>query len=198
MKKRVDLNNLPGNSVDRNRTPKHNMIGKVSSRTKKDNRMSSEIRNIAMSLFEEIILPSIKGALSDFVTSGIDMIIWGGTDGPSRGLGRHVNYNKQYNPTKRGRLKKNRTPARYKSRRDSLEVDEIFFTNRMDAEHTLVHLLETLAMYGWVTVGDLYQAIGWSTTPTHERYGWDSLEDSQPRRVGGGFVLDLPEPVWRN
>jgi hypothetical protein len=76
-----------------------------------------------------------------------------------------------------------------------MELDEIIFDNRADAEATLASLLNLIAEYEWATVGDLYSIIGWSFDYTHERYGWNSIGNPNIRWTQSGYLIELPEPV---
>lgn len=74
------------------------------------------------------------------------------------------------------------------------DFDEIILESRRKAEEVLSYLMDIIVDYGQVTVSDLYDYIGIQSNFTDEKYGWIDLRGSIPRRVRGGYSLDLPKP----
>lgn len=79
-------------------------------------------------------------------------------------------------------------------RRSSLEVSDILFETREDAERVLDRLYSDLERYGKVRVADLYSAAGVSGNSiwTDNNYGWFNLDRAQPYPTAEGWQLDLP------
>ena len=153
-----------------------------------------EVRDISSTLFEEVILPAAKNILTDFVSSAVEMLLYGGGEsrGPSRttrGGHRRRNYNKSYDrrsPSRRSRAKVNR----------GHEVSDLYFDDRADAEIILGMMYERLQDYGVVTVGDLYSMVGKTSNHNHEQIGWVTLDRSNIRHTVDGFIIDLLEPEY--
>jgi hypothetical protein len=196
-KRPLDLKKLPSNNRITVEDPPFDTKMEVRVRTKGKPKsgLAADVRDISSYLYEDVILPAVKSAITEFVTNGIDMIIWGTGGSPNRrARGGRTNYNRAYSPRERTNT---RTP-RYRSTRDSMEIDEISFVHRQEAERTLAHLLELIAKYGWATVGDLYQVVGWTSNHNHERYGWSGLRDVRIIHTSDGYLIDLPEPEYRD
>jgi hypothetical protein len=165
-------------------------------KTRKGGGLASEIRNIGNSLFAEIIMPAMKGAVLDFFNDGLRMAMFGRDDINRRGSGRHTAYNRMH--------KKRGTHGRDRDRRSSNRnvrqteeiFEDIFFDDRNDAENVLGRMMELIAEYGWATIGDLYSLVGLSANYTHERYGWDDLRRCRVQFTSEGYVIDLPEPDY--
>ncbi len=193
--KKVDLDRLPSNNRDSPNNPPE--VKPVIRSVKKQKKaiIATEVRNITTSLFAEVVLPAIKSAITDFVTNGIEMVIWGqGSNSPSRGgRRRRRNYGGIYGH-RDSRDTHSRRPAR--GRTASMSIDDIYFDTREDAKLTLGRLHERVAEYGWATVGDLYALVGLTSDHTHERYGWDHLGNSRIRHTMDGYIIDLPEPIY--
>lgn len=79
-------------------------------------------------------------------------------------------------------------------RRSTLEVDDILFETRDDAERVLNRLYSDLERYGRVRVADLYSAAGVSGNSmwTDNNYGWFNLDRAAPYPTAEGWALDMP------
>lgn len=193
-KRNIDINKLPSNNLE---SPNQvTLQGSVKRQPPKPPGFSSEIRSIAVYLFEDVVLPAVKSIVHDFVGSGLEMMLWGERSNNS-GYGRNrrrPNYHRAYSDNNY-QTQRRKEPS-YQSL--SQGIDDLIFTNRQDAEQTLVKMYELIASYGFVTVGDLYSMVGWTSTHMHERYGWDRLDRVRIIRHSNGFLIDLPEPGYRN
>jgi hypothetical protein len=66
-----------------------------------------------------------------------------------------------------------------------------------DAEEVLESLRNIADEYdGIATVSDLYDLVNMSPEWTDEKWGWDNLSRAQVRRVPGGYMVDLPKPIY--
>ena len=77
-----------------------------------------------------------------------------------------------------------------------MDVTDIIFDSRADAELVLATMYEKIAQYDRVSVGDLYSICGITTLPIHSKYGWIELDTAGIRNTMDGFVFDLPEAIW--
>lgn len=162
-------------------------------KTKKKNKfadvfISEDAGNVTNYIFMDVLVPAIKKAVSDIVTNGIDMILYGGNGRPDRRSGtNHVNYNK---------MSERRDYSSGSVRtRPAYGFDDIVLDNRAEAEDVLNHMEDMIGRYGMVTVADLHDMVGVTGNYTDNRYGWTNIRSAQVVRVRDGFMLKLPRAV---
>lgn len=149
----------------------------------------------------DVLLPAFKDMLADAVSQGTEKLIFGEARAPrprgssNRGTGgaTHVSYNRysvkpghrqdpQQTMTQRGRATHN--------------FDEIILGSRAEADGVLENLFNLVNEYDVATVSDLYEMIGQTADFPDERWGWTDMRSSSVSRVKGGYLLDLPRPVY--
>lgn len=143
----------------------------------------------------EVLIPSIKKAISEIVRNGIDMFLYGDVDRGNRSKlpGSKVSYRSYYDnrghDVDRDRSNRINTVSR-------LDYDDIVLAERGEAELVLTQLEEILDKYGFVTIADLYDSVGISST-NHcaNNYGWTNLSNAGYSRVRDGYLLKLPRAV---
>lgn len=152
--------------------------------------ISEDVSNVKSYIFTEVLVPAIKKAISDVVTNGIDMILYGET-GRSKinSTTTKVSYGKYYNNEQERK-------SGYRPTRGGYEYDEIIFETRGDAESVLDAMNEIISQYGVVSVGDLYDLADVSTNNyTVNKYGWTDIRGCKAKRVRDGYVLELPKAM---
>lgn len=153
---------------------------------------AEDIKEVANYLLWDIALPSVKNAVSDIFTSGIDRLLFGGDGGPQRSRG-----NKTYTSYSNRTYGRRETPTeRTYTQRDRREhnLESIIFATRSEAEDVLNHLISICDQYDVATVGDLYGMAGISQSYTDENWGWRDLRSGRAVRSRNGYILDLPKP----
>lgn len=79
-----------------------------------------------------------------------------------------------------------------------ITVQSIPFANRDDATKVLDEVHEIMDQYGFVTVADLFDLIGSTTTFTDTKRGWSDLRMVYVTRTRDGYALTFPETSpWR-
>ena len=157
--------------------------------------IAEDANNVKSYILMEVIVPAVKKAISDIVTTGIDMILYGEAGRSNRNNGsQKVSYRNYYDQSA------DRVRAGSGSnRRSSIDYDDIVFDTRGDAESVLDAMHDIIAQYGTVSVADLYDL---ARVPndnfTMNRYGWTTLNGAQPVRVRDGYILKLPGVVPLN
>jgi hypothetical protein len=142
-------------------------------------------------IIEDILLPAAKGALSDMVSNGIEMLLYGESDrGGRRGRSGKPTYT-SYSSISDDRGRGSSRDARRSTGRST---DDIIFETRNEAETLLDAMLEVLGNYDVVTVSDFYEFAGLTPSYVDNRFGWESLSSARVRQVRGGYVLELPRP----
>ena len=153
---------------------------------------AEDIKEVGQYLLWDIALPSVKNAVSDIFTSGIDRLLFGGDGGPQRSRS-----NKTYTSYSNRTYGRRETPTErtytQRDRRDH-NLESIIFATRSEAEDVLNHLISICDQYDVATVGDLYGMAGISQSYTDENWGWRDLRSGRAVRSRNGYILDLPKP----
>lgn len=147
-----------------------------------------DLENIKQYIINDVLVPTIKRAISDIVSNGVNMLL-GETGRPYK----YNNYRDRpsYRPyyddrddRRDYRSVKVRTPNRYE--------EKIIFDDRGDAEEVLYRMEERIKECGNVSVADFYDLIGLDSEYTDNKYGWDSLKTAYVERTRDGYIIRLP------
>lgn len=154
--------------------------------------VSEDVKNVKDYVFMDVLVPAIKKAISDIVTNGIDMILYGETGRTKKLTGAsYISYNK------------------YSDRRDSYDrfagatrarsgysYDDIILEDRNEAAEVLDRMDELLDTYQVVSVADLYDLVGMPCDYTANNYGWTNLRNAEVVRIrDGNYMLKLPKAL---
>ena len=169
--------------------------GKVGTRKKSGVRkltdifVSEDAANVKSYILMDVLIPSVKKAISDIVTNGIDMILYGGSGQTKKlSLSSKISYRNFYE----------RDDERYRESRkakNGYSYDEIVLETRGEAEEVLTRMDELIETYGMVSVADLYDLVGITCNYTDNKYGWTSVRNAEPVRTRDGYVLKLSRPI---
>ena len=141
-------------------------------------------------IFSEVLLPAAKKLVSDIVTNGIDMLLYGEIKN-KKGNSSKVSYSRYYDD-RRDRSRDYRSPVV----RNNFDYDEIIFETRGDAEAVLDAMYDILNQYKVVSVAELYDLASITThNYTCNNYGWIDLRGSSVVRVRDGYILKLPRAL---
>lgn len=151
--------------------------------------ISEDVGNVKSYIVMEVLVPAIKKAISDIVTNGIDMILYGETGHTRKNSSASkVSYGKYYGESERKR------EYRQSGTRNGYDYDDIIFETRGDAESVLDAMNEIISQYNVVSVGDLYDLADVSTDNyAANKYGWSDISGCKPVRVRDGYILKLPK-----
>lgn len=148
--------------------------------------VSDEIDNSPGYLWRNIVLPAIKRTISDCVEIGLN-----GETGRRRTSGSSI-----VSEYRGGNNTQNRT--RYDIQ-NLYEIDDIILDTYGDCEAVLDEMRELIEEYGMVSVNDLCDMLGTSSTRhTDSKYGWTSLRTAKIVPIRGAFMLKLPRVVPLN
>lgn len=138
-------------------------------------------------IIEDVLIPTIKNAVSEMVRNGIDILLFGEVRKGSnnRSTTSKVSYTNYYNGG---------SSARNSDRSsNNCSYDDIIFPSRGDAEVVLDGLNEIIQAYGFASVADLYELANiTSGNYTYANYGWTEIINISPARVSEGYILRLP------
>lgn len=151
--------------------------------------ISDDAANIKNYVVMDVLIPAMKKAISDIVTNGIEMILYGETGRTKRSSpAGSVSYRNYYDRRDDDR-RTYKTPTRV-----GYSIDDIVLETRGDAEDVLSRMDELVDMYGIVSVADMYEMVGITGNYTDNKYGWTNIRNARPVRVRDGYLLDLPKP----
>lgn len=153
--------------------------------------ISEDIDNVKSYILMDVLIPAIKKAISDIVTNGIDMILYGESGRSKKNPSRtKVSYGQFYDQ------ESNRRNDCRQSLRSSYAYDDIIFETRGDAESVLDAMNDIISQYGVVSIGDLYDLADVSTDNYNvNKYGWTDISGCRAVRVRDGYILKLPKAL---
>lgn len=158
--------------------------------------IADDIHNIKDYILWDVLLPAIKNAISDTVTNGIDMLLFGQTR--TRGgntVKRITPYSSLYsnNVSSNRVFKYNETVQDRRPRSlGGYSYQEVVLATRPEAEDVLAQMRLYLDRYGVVSVGDLYGAVGEVPDMIDNKWGWSDLSGACVQRCSDGFILRMP------
>lgn len=139
----------------------------------------------------EVLIPSIKNAISDIITNSINILFYGDAGRSRRNVADRVSYRNysSYNSSYNQPVQQPRHTA--------FMYENICYNSYSEATDVLDRMFEILDMYGVVSVSDLNQLVGISGSYTDNNYGWTNLNRNNSYIRGGrdGFELNLPRPT---
>lgn len=154
--------------------------------------LPGDVQNVKSYILADVLVPSIKKAISDIVTNGIDMILYGESGNRDRrSTASKVSYRSYYekkNETRVDRSTINHTRGGY-------SYEDIVFETRGDAESVLSRMDEIVEKYNIVSVADMYELADISGSYTDNKYGWTDIRNAQVVRIRDGYVIKMPRPM---
>lgn len=153
--------------------------------------ISEDIKNVKSYVLMDVLVPAIKKAISDIVTNGIDMILYGETGRSSkRSTTDRFSYSSCYSDPRSSRASE--------SNRGRFEYDDIVFVSRADAVRVQEELANVIDRYGFVTVLDYYDMAEITAPHTANKYGWmskQSIIHADIIRARDGYIIKLPKAM---
>lgn len=152
--------------------------------------ISEDISKVKEYIFMDVLIPAVKKAVSDIVTNGIDMILYGESGSrKSSNPASKVSYSKYYSDTNK------RPDYRAPLNRTTYSYDDVVLATRGEAEAVLEQMYEIVGVYGFVKVADLYDLVGVTGSYTDNNYGWTDVSSAQVIRVRDGYMIKLPRAL---
>ena len=150
--------------------------------------ISEEAGNVKNYILGDVLIPALKKAISDVVTNGIDMILYGETGHTKSRSGSKVSYI-SYDRSYKDR------DGRRDYRASAYDFDDLVFNTRGEAELILDNLYEIIDRYRVATVADLYDLAGERSRYTDNKFGWTDIGSASVVRIRDGYVLKLPRAM---
>ena len=157
----------------------------------KDNFISEDVKNVKSYVIGDVLIPAAKKAISDIVSNGIDMILYGETRSKKSSTGAtYVSYDRFSD-------RRDSRGERYSSSRSPVySCGEIIVDSRGEAEEVLRQLDALIETYDCASVSDLYEMVGLTGSFTDNRYGWDSIRNVTIYRTrDGSYAIKMPKPI---
>ena len=152
--------------------------------------ISDDAKNIKSYVIGEVLIPAIKKAISDVVTNGIDILLYGESrKGGNRSTADRISYRSYYNGYSSGTVDRSRTTY------SSYSFDDIVLSTRGEAQDVLMRMDELMDRYGLVRVADLYDLVGITGNYTDNKYGWTNIRNAEIIRVRDGYIIKMPRAV---
>lgn len=155
----------------------------------KDVFISEDLPNVKNYVIFDVLVPTIKKAVSDIITNATDMFLFGTTSkNKSRSSIGHVSYDRFY--------EKNAVPNRVDTyRAGKIHYNDISFNSRSEAKEVLDALEDMIDRYGMASVGDFFDAVEVTCDYTDYNYGWTSLRGADVVVTRDGFAIKFPKAV---
>lgn len=152
--------------------------------------ISEDANTVGSYILGEVLIPNIKRVISDIVTDGIDILLYGESRrGSKRSTADRVSYT-NYSSRDRGSYRNDRA-----SLVSGYSYDDIILTSRGEAEDVLRRMDELMDTYGLVRVADLYDLVGITGNYTDNKYGWTNIRNAEVIRVRDGYMIKMPRAV---
>ena len=157
----------------------------------KDVLIQEDAKKVKSYIFMDVLVPALKKAISDIVSNGINMILYGEGGRPKNGGSSYIGSSKvSYS----GYYTKKEEP-RASSKTGSDDYRELIFDNKSEAEIVLSHLEELISVYKVASVADLYDLVGLAGRFTDNKYGWTDVSSARVISVPDGYMLKMPRAL---
>ncbi|MCI9004421.1 MAG: hypothetical protein HFH39_04110 [Lachnospiraceae bacterium] len=155
-----------------------------------DTFLSEDISSVKDYIVMDVLVPAVKKAVSDIITNGIDMLLYGEAGHTKKNTrASRVSYGKYYE-------ERDSRPAR--TSRGAYDYDDIILESRGEAEEVLSRMDELIDTYEVVSVADLYDLVGITGSYTDNKYGWTDIRSAKAVRVRDGYMLKMPRALPLN
>lgn len=152
-------------------------------------------------ILNDVLIPAFKNLVTDAVTSGIEMLVYGETKGRTRRDRERGPKIINYSSFSRSRDRDEYDDRPRRSRRpaldDPFDLESIYFEDHTDAEDVLDEMCDRAKDYGQVSVGDYFEIAGLDgATHAHYRWGWEEeISRARITHKRRGYAILLPDPV---
>lgn len=148
----------------------------------------------------DVIFPAIRSVVFDSISKGAERVIFGDSVRRTRPP--------EYRPTVRYDNPMNRswppTDPRYRNpnlpdqpsarwRQTRRNSNDIIVQTRQEAELIVERLIDCIDQYQVASQADLWDLLGWETSPIQNKWGWTYLHNVEIRSTPEGFLIDLPQ-----
>ncbi len=159
----------------------------------KDSFLNTDLPNIKNYIISDVIVPTIKTALSEIGHNALDMFLYGEPRHSTRNsIVSRVPYGRNYNNITN--LNARDVPMNSASRVTRYGFGDVIVPTYGEAQDVLTSLQELIVQYGTASVADLLDTLGQTGNYTDNKYGWENLNTAKIIPVRDGFLVKLPNP----
>lgn len=155
--------------------------------------VTEDVEKVKSYILMDVLVPAVKKAISDIVTNGIDMILYGETNHKEhKTVASKVSYRNYYDKKEEPRYHE-----RYSSNRSRIgyDYDDIILDTRGEAENVMERMYDLIETYKMVSVADLYELVGVTGSYTDNKYGWTDISTASVVRIRDGYVIKMPRAM---
>lgn len=167
--------------------------------------ISEDAQNVKSYIITDVLIPSAKKAISDIVTNGIDIILYGETGHTKRSNAGRVSYI-NYNDNRTNRSGGTRYDSRDSRERGDTSVgrrsvsafEDVEVDTMGEAKDIISRMSEYLEAYPVISIAELYDLANIRNFPhTYNNYGWKSVVDFDVIPTKNGYLIKTPpvEPI---
>lgn len=160
--------------------------------------VGEDVDNVALYILHDVLVPAAKNTISDMVSGGIEMLMFGEQRGGRTrrdGNKSYISYNQPRGRTTYGGNRSIIGRSDMTARTSNRHMDDIVFETRGDAESALTAMFDILEEFHTVSVNDLYDIVGITASYTDANFGWDNLSRATVTRTREGYLLELPKAI---
>lgn len=152
--------------------------------------VNDDIPKVKEYVITDVLIPSLKKAISDIVRNGIDILLYGEASRDKKSsFASKVSYGGYYSSSNDRNTSKKTSGSIY-------DFEDPLFQTRGDAELVLSQMDDLIERYRVVKISDLYDLAGISThNYCFYNYGWTDLRNASVQRVPEGYVIKLPRAM---
>lgn len=153
-----------------------------------DTFISEDVSNVGSYIWLDVLVPTIKKAIVDIVTDGVNMVFFGGTGfrGSRNSNTSKISYRSFYD-------QKDNRGSETTYTRSRFDYEDIVYASRGEAEAVLEEMDNVIERYGFVTIADMYDMSDRTPPFTSNKYGWTNIGSARVSRTRDGYVIDLPK-----
>lgn len=156
--------------------------------------IADDISSVKNYVIVDVLVPAIKKAISDIVTNGIDIILYGENGGPSHSknsVTSKISYTPYYKMSSNSQKEQSSAPRQ----KTVYDYDDVLFPSKGAAEKFLSDMDSVIREYGVISLADYYDMAGVTSQYTTQKYGWSDLREAKvvgtPRN---GYTIKFPKP----
>ena len=157
----------------------------------RDNLFDDDTASVKDYLIYDVLIPATKNVIYDMVSGGIETLLYGQRrSAASRGVSQPKTYTSYSSYSKQQQAPARTIPQKQKGR----EFDDIIIDNRADAEMVVDTLIESIKEYGTVTLADVYDLVGITSSYVDYRWGWgeEFIHEVGIRKTRNGWLIEFP------
>lgn len=153
--------------------------------------VAEDMSSVKSYIFEDVLIPTIKRTISDIITNGLDILLYGEAGRTKKhSSASKISYRSYYE--RENDRRRDYTAARI---RNGYEFEDVILDSRGEAEEVLSRMDELVSTYNIVSVADFYELVGISGNYTDNKYGWTETRNMAVVRVRDGYMIKMPKAL---